>query len=100
MTLGCNYEASHFGARYPDATCIDGYLWDLDSCDEPGGELCGGGDIPCPYCNSIEFVRHGRWSEFPGNAHQRRKAARAEARKAKAWAERRSSFPPAARSPA
>jgi len=50
----CDYHAPFFGATYPDACCIDGYLWDLDSCDEPGGELCIGGDIPCPACNTAE----------------------------------------------
>ena len=47
----CDYHAPFFGATYPDACCIDGYLWDLDSCDEPGGALSVGGDIPCPACN-------------------------------------------------
>jgi len=42
-------EFSHFGARYPDARCIDGYLWDLDSAD--GEYLTSGGNDPCPYCN-------------------------------------------------
>lgn len=41
----------YFGASYPDAVCIDGFLWDLDSCDEPGGPLYQGGDSPCPFCN-------------------------------------------------
>jgi hypothetical protein len=49
--LGCNYRGSHFGAIYPDAQCSDGFLWDEDSCDEPGGPLLVGGDIPCPKCN-------------------------------------------------
>jgi hypothetical protein len=48
----CNYRGRHFGATYPDACCIDGYLWDEDSCDEPGGGLSHGGDIPCPQCNT------------------------------------------------
>jgi hypothetical protein len=54
--LGCNYEAPTFGAHYPDGTCIDGYMWDLDSCDEPGGGLCSGGDQPCPWCNTVELL--------------------------------------------
>lgn len=45
----------HFGAPYPDACCIDGYLWDLDSGDEPG-MLSHGGDDPCPFCNGAEYV--------------------------------------------
>lgn len=52
---GCDYQGRHFGASYEDATCIDGYLWDLDSCDEPGGALSNGGDVPCPQCNGDEY---------------------------------------------
>lgn len=51
QNLGCDYRGSHFGASYPDAQCSDGFLWDEDSCDEPGGPLLSGGDIPCPKCN-------------------------------------------------
>lgn len=53
--INCCYTGEHFGANYPDACCIDGYLWDLDSCDEPGGALRRGGEIPCPECNSEEY---------------------------------------------
>lgn len=42
-------EFPHFGANYPDARCIDGYLWDLDSFEDGG--LTSGGDDPCPFCN-------------------------------------------------
>ncbi len=49
-------EFPFFGGNYPDATCIDGYLWDLDSCDVPGGPLTNGGDDPCPFCNFEEAV--------------------------------------------
>lgn len=47
-------EFPHFGAYYPDATCINGYLWDLDKCDENG--LYGGGDDPCPFCNTELYI--------------------------------------------
>lgn len=48
-------EFPYFGARYPDATCIDGQLWDLDSCDENG--LLSTGDNPiCPFCNPKQFI--------------------------------------------
>lgn len=47
-------EFPFFGATYPDATCIDGYLWDLDS--NEGGCLMVGGDVPCPFCNTDEFL--------------------------------------------
>lgn len=49
----------YFGARYPDATCIDGELWDLDKCDEKG--LLWGADVchpPCPFCQPEEFVQY------------------------------------------
>jgi RNA polymerase subunit RPABC4/transcription elongation factor Spt4 len=93
MSLGCNYEAPTFGARYPDGTCVDGWMWDLDSCDEPGGSLMDGGDQPCPFCNTVEFIE---WCGpvFSGSAHQRRVARRREIKRVREWAERRSSFPP------
>lgn len=50
-------EFPYFGASYPDARCIDGYLWDLDKYTEDGG-LYGGGDDPCPFCNTEEFIKH------------------------------------------
>lgn len=54
--MSCDFHEPYFGASYPDACCIDGYLWDLDSCDEPGGSLSRGGDIPCPQCNHDEWL--------------------------------------------
>ena len=45
----------HFGASHPDATCIDGYLWDLDSYDE--GVLYSGGQDPCPFCNTEAYLK-------------------------------------------
>ena len=90
--FGCNYEAPTFGARYPDGACIDGYMWDLDSV-ESDGMLYKGGDQPCPWCNTREFFAWAKPAPS-GNARQRRKAVRAEIQKIKAWAERRSSFPP------
>ncbi|WP_321968887.1 hypothetical protein [Paraburkholderia tropica] len=75
--LGCSFEGPSFGAKYPDGTCIDGYLWDLDSCDEPGGPLHSGGDVPCPHCNTREYVVDYLDKRFGGNARQRRRATRA-----------------------
>lgn len=49
-------EFPFFGATYPDARCIDGYLWDLDSCDDSQEYLTSGGDEPCPFCNYAEAV--------------------------------------------
>lgn len=52
--LGCNIEFPHFGANYPDARCIDGYLWDMDSWDGEGFTI--GGDDPCPVCNKDRWL--------------------------------------------
>lgn len=48
-------EFPYFGAKYPDARCIDGYLWDMDSTDE-SGLFTIGGEIPCPFCNTEMFI--------------------------------------------
>lgn len=55
---GCGYSSRGFGAGYIDATCIGGFLWDLDSWEEPGGSLTHGGEIPCPQCNKEEYVKY------------------------------------------
>lgn len=47
--MTCSYTGHHFGAPYPDAQCINGYLWDSDSYED--GMLTSGGDMPCPHCN-------------------------------------------------
>ena len=52
----CGYQGYEFGASYPDSVCIDGYLWDADSCDEPGSGFHIGGEIPCPACNTSEYL--------------------------------------------
>jgi len=53
-------EFPYFGATYPGACCIDGFLWDLDSCDgsytEEGVLLTQGGGMPCPFCNTEAFI--------------------------------------------
>ena len=56
-------EFPYFGASYPDATCIDGRLWDLDSCD--GGHLTHGGEFPCPFCNTEEYTQDMLDNEIP-----------------------------------
>lgn len=48
-------EFPYFGAKYPDATCIDGKLWDLDKCDE-NGLYSSGDNPPCPFCNTDAFI--------------------------------------------
>lgn len=56
VTGSCGYQGYEFGACYPDSLCCDGYLWDADSCDEPGGHLHSGGEIACPRCNTEQFL--------------------------------------------
>lgn len=51
-------EFPFFGASYPDAICCDGYLWDLDSYDSEVGGLTIGGDVPCPFCKTEEFIEY------------------------------------------
>lgn len=58
VALRCDYQGRHFGAPYPDAQCIDGFLWDEDSCDEPGGALRNGGHISWPKCNSAAHATY------------------------------------------
>jgi hypothetical protein len=53
----CSYQGYEFGAGYLDSICIDGYLWDADSCDEPGGALSHGGEMACPACNTKEYLK-------------------------------------------
>lgn len=52
----CDYQTRWFGAWYEDGACIEGYMWDLDSCHVPGGPLYHGGSDPCPKCNTSEFL--------------------------------------------
>ena len=47
-------EFPFFGATYPDATCIDGKLFDLDSYEEDG--LTSGGHYSCPFWKRDEFI--------------------------------------------
>lgn len=49
-------EFPHFGAHYPDATCINGFLWDLDSCGDDHSILHHGGEDPCPFCNTEAYL--------------------------------------------
>ena len=83
----CEWEGPHFGASYPDATCVEGYLWDLDSCHEPGGPLYSGGDTPCPNCNTVEYLDWLGDLFVGGNAHQRRLQRRLMIRKIKSQVE-------------
>lgn len=74
---GCGWQGRAFGSNYPDGCCIGGMLWDLDSCDEPGGGLTSGGDRSCPNCNPEGCADD---MEFSGNARQRRTQRKAAIR--------------------
>lgn len=50
-------EFPYFGASYPDARCVDGYLWDLDKCDD-NGLYSNGDNPPCPFCNTESFINY------------------------------------------
>ena len=54
-------EFPYFGASYPDACCIDGYLYDMDDSDIDNC-LCEMHEKhPCPFCNWDEFK--AKWNE-------------------------------------
>ena len=56
--MSCGLMMRLFGASYPDAVCIDGYMWDADSgeSDAEGITYSVGGDIPCPVCNTEKWI--------------------------------------------
>ena len=55
-------EFPYFGASYPDATCVDGRLYDLDNCDINGNLYEPGEYSPCPFCRPEEFIEHNGMS--------------------------------------
>lgn len=80
---GCGKEFPYFGASYPDAHCIDGYLWDMDSGEatEDGWVYTSGGDEPCPFCNTEEWLDNVVGSIF----ETKEEALEWRARVAKKW---------------
>jgi hypothetical protein len=50
-------EFPYFGAKYPDARCVDGYLHDMDKCDDEGNLYLMNESYPCPFCNKEEFMQ-------------------------------------------
>lgn len=54
-------EFPYFGASYPDGCCIDGYLYDMDDCDDYGNLYEPVEKYPCPFCNWDEFK--ATWNE-------------------------------------
>lgn len=57
MKKGICRDFRYFGANYPDATCIEGILYDLDYCVENGDLYDNGLHMPCPFCNSEKLFR-------------------------------------------
>lgn len=57
-------EFPYFGAAYPDARCIGGYLYDMDDCNESGNLIERDNGIPCPFCNTEEFVKYDPFSKL------------------------------------
>ncbi len=55
---------SYFGAKYPDATCIDGQLYDLDKCDDEGNLYELDEYHPCPFCNREAFIEKQIENEY------------------------------------
>ncbi|WP_418114591.1 hypothetical protein RJD40_20920 [Vibrio scophthalmi] len=71
--LGCDYVGHDFGAHYPDSTCIDGYLWDLDSgfAGTDGQHyLDVGGEIPCPKCNLTKYIKSYLSDDIYNNGYE------------------------------
>lgn len=54
--LGCDYTGYDFGAGYIDSCCFDGYLWDMDDCDDNGNLYEPSELKPCPKCNHDEWL--------------------------------------------
>lgn len=50
-------EIPYFGADYPDARCVNGYLWNIECYDENGNLYQQENDQPCPFCNTEEFIK-------------------------------------------
>ena len=75
----CNYQGYEFGAgSYPDSVCIDGRLYDADSCDGEGNLYEPGEDIPCPMCKPKDAVAY--WTERNYNCGGSRRSAAKTAR--------------------
>jgi hypothetical protein len=71
-STSCGYRGFEFGGGYLDAVCIDGHLWDLDSCEVPGGPLYHGGNIGCPKCNPDDYREQMKCSKAEVNRRVKR----------------------------
>lgn len=57
-------EFPYFGATYPDARCVGGYLYDMDDCDKNGNLIERNNGIPCPFCNTDAFIEYDPFSKL------------------------------------
>lgn len=48
----CNFDGPWFGASYPDAICVDGYLHDADADGYDPNDV----SHPCPRCNTKQYL--------------------------------------------
>ena len=55
IAKGCGIEFPYFGATYPHARCIDGYLWDMEGEGIYYSSYAGNG-YPCPVCNTKKWL--------------------------------------------
>lgn len=85
---GCNYHGQFFGAPYPDACCVGGYLWDEDSGEstEDGWRFDSGGEFPCPNCNRdlALFTIVDDWSNDASNSKRGKYPRRVRPHRARA----------------
>lgn len=57
--MKCEWQGYGFGAPYQDACCSEGLVFDLDSCDEPGGPLTHTNEEACPQCRGAGEIKDG-----------------------------------------
>lgn len=53
----CEYQGYEFGAQYPDSVCVEGQLFDADSCDDEGNLYEPAEYVPCPMCHREEAIK-------------------------------------------
>ena len=61
-------EFPFFGAKYPDACCVDGRLFDLDECDDKGNLYEPSDYWPCPFCRTEAFIK--QYAEYSGKKYK------------------------------
>lgn len=68
----CGYIGYEFGAVwYPDSVCIDGRLYDADNCDDDHNLYEPLEFLPCPACNTEQFL--DKWREDVAESYDPRR---------------------------